>query len=101
MKKETKDSLISLGIALVVFSLFLGFLLIMGCASTPPSPPSHYNVYNSNDTHLTIVWAEHYSVTGDYGGNSGTIAKLFIPEDNTTCYTFDNYEGGGISCLAN
>jgi hypothetical protein len=99
MKKETKDSIISFGIALVIFSLFLGFLLIMGCASTPL--PKNYNVYNSNDTHLIIVWAEHYSVTGDYSGSSGTIAKLFIPEDNTTCYTFDNYEGGGISCLAN
>ena len=98
MKKETKDSLISLGIALIVFSLFLGFLLIMGCSSPPPS---HYNVYNSNDTHLTIIWAAHYSVAGDNGGNAGTIAKLFIPEDNTTCYTFDNFEGGGISCLAN
>ncbi len=98
MKKETKDSLISLGIALVIFSLFLGFLLIMGCASTQPT---QYNVYNSNDTHLTLIWAEGYGVSGNYGGNAGNIAKLFIPEDNVTCYTFDNYNGGGISCLAN
>jgi len=97
MKKETKDSLISLGIALLVFSLFLGFLLIMGCASTQPG---HYNVYNSNVTHLTVIWAEGYSVNS-MDGSGGTIAKIFIPEDNTTCYTFDNYEGGGISCLAN
>lgn len=30
--------------------------------------------------------------------NNGRIVKV-IPEDNVTCYVFDNYYGGGISCM--
>lgn len=96
MKKETKETLISFGIAVIIFSVFLGFLLVMGCATTKTQLP---DIYTQNTTeHLIVIWADGY---GEYGNsNSGTIAKIFIPEDNVTCYTFDNYNGGGISCLA-
>lgn len=98
MKKETKDTLISFGIAIILFSVFIGLLLMMGCTSQP-TQTSVYNPNNVTNNHLVIKWAEGYMIQG-VSGSSGTITKIFIPEDNVTCYTFDNYEGGGISCLA-
>lgn len=63
--------------------------LVAGCVSATPTEP--------NVRHTQVLWDEYFTSQS----SSGAIAKIYIPEDNVTCYTFDNYNGGGISCLRN
>jgi hypothetical protein len=59
--------------------------LISGCVSATST--------ETTITHLQIIWTEYF--------NSQSITKIYISEDNVTCYVFNRNNGGGISCLKN
>jgi hypothetical protein len=48
-------------------------------------------------THAYLAWSEQGERANNYGYYE--IQKIEIPDDKTVCYIFDNYNGGGISCI--
>lgn len=75
-----------------IIILLILCLLVTGCVSNgfSPSPSSP-----SPNVKVIKVWTSDFIVDTD----SGRVTKILIPEDNMTCYLFDNYYGGGISCI--
>lgn len=71
---------------IIIAIIIIFCVIISGCITSTPKIPT--------DTHLQILWKNYYN-------DDESITKIYIPEDNITCYAFDNYYGGGISCIKN
>jgi len=76
-----------------IIILLILCLLITGCVSESGSGSNGFSP--SPNAKVINVWTTDYIDNSD----SGRVTKILIPEDNMTCYLFDNYYGGGISCI--
>lgn len=72
----------------IIVILLILCVLTTGCVTGQ-------NVEQPQTGVVTQTWISGYISNTD----QGEIIKVHIPEDNVTCYIFDNYYGGGISCL--
>lgn len=70
----------------LVILIMLSLIVIVGCTTTAS---------NVEQKHCIIMWEDIYWGVGE-------ISKIEIPEDNITCYIFEQYgDEGGISCMRN
>lgn len=73
---------------IIIIILIILCVIITGCATGS-------NLNSPSDDKIVKVWTSDYISSTD----DGRITKIFISEDNVTCYAFDNFYGGGISCI--
>lgn len=86
--KTYVDIIITMKKYLIIGIILIICIIITGCISSAPVQQP------SKNSHIQIIWTEDYS-------NDESITKIYISENNLTCYAYDNYYGGGISCLKN
>jgi hypothetical protein len=73
----------------IIIILLILCIFITGCVTGSDMTPQ--------DDKIVRVWTSDYIDDTD----GGRVTKIRVPEDNVTCYVFDNYYGGGISCIEN
>lgn len=78
-------------ISVLVTICIIVCILVSGCITVNPNNEEKL-VETSQNGIFMIEWRDVFN-------NGDAVYKLRITEDNVTCYTFDNYHGGGISCL--
>ena len=70
--------------------IILGLIVIsvmVGCAAA-----SWFGNNIVVQSHTNLVWEESV-------GTSWDLAKVYIQEDNVTCYLMDGVQSGGITCM--